>query len=127
MAGNLFGITGAGALSTNFYIALSSTEPQADGTGVTEPVGEDTGYARVPLTSLGNPVDGVLKNTSDVVFPKSLTDWYPPQSPAAYQAIFDGAGANAHLLSATALPKSRIVQSDTNVKFLAGELTISII
>ena len=55
--GNLFKTQTTPALPTAFYLGLSTTAPQVDGTNVTEPV--DAAYARVKLTTLSVPNNGV--------------------------------------------------------------------
>ena len=72
------------ALPDAYYLALSSTEPCADGTGVTEPASA-SGYTRVELTGLSGAVDGVTTNTSTISWPK-LTD---AAGIANYWVLFD--------------------------------------
>lgn len=75
------------ARAAQLEIGLSTTEPQEDGTGITEPAGAD-GYARVEVD---NDTDtwqdaataaegayegkGVKKNAIDIEFPEATGDW----------------------------------------------------
>lgn len=58
-AGNIFNTKTSPALPKTYYIGLSTSAPAINGTGVNEP-STDAGYARVKLSSLGEPVDGVV-------------------------------------------------------------------
>ena len=60
-AGNIFNTKTSPALPKTYYIGLSTSAPAINGTGVNEP-STDAGYARVKLSSLGGPVDGVVTN-----------------------------------------------------------------
>lgn len=62
------------SLPSNYYIGLSKTTPKMDGTGVTEPA-TNTGYSRVLLSNFTSPTDGVVKNTSDIVFNECISSW----------------------------------------------------
>lgn len=63
-------------------VGLSSTAPDRDGTGFTEP-GEETGYERVLLGDtaqslsqlMGSAVEGVITNTKNIFFPKAIIDY----------------------------------------------------
>lgn len=66
----------------NCYMGLSTTTPNADGTGFTEPAAS-TGYARAriglsgtPATQvMGNPSNGSITNTSIIYFPIALANY----------------------------------------------------
>lgn len=70
-----------------YYIALSKTEPQVDGTGITEPVGG--GYSRIAITrntsSFTSSVAGVVKNKITLLSPESTDAW----GVLPYYAVFD--------------------------------------
>lgn len=72
---------------TTYYIALSKTEPLADGTGVTEPVGG--GYTRLAinrgLDDFTLSVNGIVKNKVSVVSSESTTAW----GSLPYYGIYD--------------------------------------
>ena len=62
-----------------YYVGLSTTAPDLDGTGVTEPT-SDTGYARVAALNDENIFanaddDGKVKNHTAIYFPESIKPW----------------------------------------------------
>ena len=62
-----------------YYVGLSSTAPNLDGTGVTEP-DEEAGYARVAVLNDENVFanadsDGKVKNHTAIYFPESIKPW----------------------------------------------------
>ena len=69
-AGNIFNTKTSPALPKTYYIGLSTSAPAINGTGVNEP-STDAGYARVKLSSLGEPVDGVVTNSQAINFNES--------------------------------------------------------
>lgn len=127
IAGNIFNVGSQPDFPTQFYLGLSSTAPNESGTGATEPSASGSGYARVQLTDLTGPTNGVVTTTENITFPKALTDWFPASSPAIVYTIWDGAGSGAHLLASVDLDQSRIVQANTYLTFPAGEISISVV
>ncbi len=123
--GNLFRTATGTALPTNYYIGLSSTQPTANGTGVTEPSTNNTGYARVRLSSLTAPTNGVIKNASAISFPESTADWFPPSSPALYYVIYD-AQSGGNLLMYNQLTASRIIETNTIATIKANSLYLQL-
>lgn len=117
--GNVFNTKTTPVLPTTYYVGVSTTEPQADGTGVTEP--SDTAYSRVLLDSLTEPDDGVITNDQDVEFNDSTTDWSTAANPLTHFVVYD-AQTGGHLLFGEHLKKTKIVQSDSRLSFPAGEL-----
>ncbi len=67
VAGNVFGTKTDPAIPTTYYIGLSTTTPNTNGSGVDEP-STDAGYARVQLTTLSEPLDGVVTNSQAINF-----------------------------------------------------------
>ena len=65
VAGNVFGTKTDPAIPTTYYIGLSTTTPNTNGSGVDEP-STDAGYARVQLTTLSEPLDGVVTNSQAI-------------------------------------------------------------
>ena len=63
--------------ATNYYLGISTTAPQPDGTGITEPVGN--GYARVLMAntkiSFTDAVDGSVQNEIEFQFPEATGSW----------------------------------------------------
>lgn len=73
VSGNVFGSKKTPAVPEKYYLGLSSAAPALDGSGVVEP-GDGTGYARVELTSLSAPVNGVVTNNAAIDFAESTSD-----------------------------------------------------
>lgn len=111
--------------TTEFWVGLSSTEPSRDGTGVTEPAGDD--YARVQLTAFSEPIDGYICNANDLEFAKSTTDWFPADAKAAFWVLFDGAGDEANVLSAGELEKPKTIESDVRTTLAAETLGVTLL
>ena len=74
VAGNVFGTKSEPAIPTTYYIGLSTTAPNINGTGVDEP-STDAGYARVQLTNMSEPLDGVVTNELAINFNESTASW----------------------------------------------------
>lgn len=117
--GNVFGTQSEPSLPTAYYIGLSSTEPTADGAGVTEPSGG--GYMRVQLNSLSVPDAGVIENTADVEFAESTEDW----GTMTHYVVYD-APEGGNLLLFNALEKNRIIQSENQVRFKTSALVFTL-
>lgn len=126
IAGNVFGVGEQPAFPAKYYLGLSSTEPNESGANVKEPETSGTGYTRVALESLSAPENGMVKNTSDITFPRAVTDWFPAGTPATHYVIYDAAtGGNLAIYGA--LGKPRTVESDTYLSFPTGELVITVV
>lgn len=109
---------------SNFYVGLSSTLPNADGTNITEPNGN--GYARVLVTGFSAPNNGVVKNTDALVFPKSSGVWFESTAKAKYWLLFDGNGTTANLLSSGELDEPKTVESNTVITIEAETLSVTL-
>lgn len=107
-----------------FYIGLSSSAPTDAGTNVTEPVAN--GYARVRITAFTQAADGSIENTNDIVFPVSTGTWFPETRLATHWVMFDGPGANAHLLSSGTLEEPIGIWKNTTVTIAAGKVVITL-
>ena len=119
VAANLYCGQNDPAIPTAYYVGLSTTEPALDGTNVTEPSAEDS-YARVVLTDLSSPVDGVVTNASVVKFTESTGDW----GKITHYVIYDGE-TDGNLLMYGALPSARTIEAETEVIIKAGYLKLS--
>lgn len=109
----------------DFYIALSSTAPAFDGTGVTEPP-NSSGYKRVRtdnsiLTFSEADDSGMVSNHARVFFPESITPW----AGISHYAIFDMPDGE-HLLMYGKLNEVMNVPVKTIVSIPAGVLTITV-
>lgn len=110
---------------TEFWVGLSSTEPNRDGSNVTEPTGDD--YARVQVTAFSEAVDGYVQNVDDIEFPKSTSVWFPAEAKATHWVLFDGAGADANLLSSGELLEAKTIETSTRVTLAAETLGITLL
>lgn len=120
VAGNVFKTKENPALPAEYYIGLSSTAPNVNGTGVTEPAGA-AGYARVKLSDLGAPANGVVSNTADINFPESTASW----GTVSHFVIFD-AQNDGNLLMYGALSTARSIEPATVMTIKGGYLKLSV-
>ena len=119
VAGNLFQTKTTPALPTQYYIGLSSTAPNIDGTNVGEP-NASAGYARVELTTLGEPTNGVVTNTAAINFDESTASW----GTITHFVIFDAlTGGNLLMYGALSTPRS--VEAATIMTIKEGYLNLS--
>jgi len=108
----------------DFYVGLSSTLPTQAGANISEPT---TGaYARVKVTAFSNPVNGMVKNTAAIEFPRSTGVWFDSDHKARYWLLFDGSGASAHLLSSGELDEAKTVESNTSITIAAETLSVTL-
>lgn len=112
LMGNIFSTDTSVDIPSKYYIGLSSSAPSADGSNVTEPSASGTGYARVELTSLSEPTNGVITNTSVISFNESLTDWFRSGTPATHYVIYD-APTGGNLLMYNELKTQRVIEANT--------------
>lgn len=117
--GNVFGTDKSVALPTEYYLGLSMSEPQLDGTGVTEP--SAASYSRVKLTNLSAPIDGRIQNSSDVFFAETTEDW----GTITHYVFFPSAEGST-FVGFESLTKPKTVQSESQVRFKAGTLQLSL-
>lgn len=128
---SLFGkISNFGALAAApaIHVALSSTQPNPDGSNVTEPT---TGaYARVAtlaaawnLASAADPA--VLDNAAVITFPVPTADWLGGV-PLGFIALYDAAVLGNFLDWGTvSIPRS-VVNGDPAPSIPAGQISIEI-
>lgn len=121
VAGNVMGAQTDPAIPGKYYLALSQEAPSLDGTGVVEPDSE-AGYARIEMTNLSAPVDGVITNNSELAFNESTGDW----GVLTHYGIFD-AETGGNLLMYEALTQSRTVETGTVMVVRPGYLKLSVI
>ena len=118
--GNVFKSKTNPALPDNYYIGLSTSEPNIEGGNVSEPP-SNGGYSRVLLTELKEPVNGVITNKSSISFNESTSDWGVITHFVIYDAATDG-----NLLMYDTLTSSRTVESDTVVMIKADSLQLTL-
>lgn len=122
VAGNVFNSKTTPSLPTNYYIGLSSTAPNAGGSGVTEP-SADAGYARVRLTSLSEPENGVVTNNQAINFNESTASW----GTITHFVIYDSADVNSgNLLMYGTLSTPRSVETATIMTIKEKYLSLSV-
>lgn len=122
VAGNVFQTKTSPAVPSKYYIGLSTTAPSVDGTGFNEP-SADAGYARVELTSLSEPTDGLVTNTLAINFDESTASW----GTITHFVIFDdGAVDSGNLLMYGALSTPRAVEAATIMTIKENYLKLSV-
>ena len=107
-----------------FYVGLSSTKPNLNGTGVGEPSGGN--YSRVRVTRFSEPENGVITNAESLQFPTSTAEWFSDANKAAYYVIFDGPTTAAHVIGAGALYAAMPVDENVELTIPPGMLSITL-
>lgn len=120
VAGNVFQTATSPSIPTAYYIGLSTTTPTITGTNVTEP-SASAGYARIQLTSLSAPNNGVVTNSQAINFNESTASW----GTVTHFVIYDAA-TSGNLLMYGILSKSRSVDTATVVTIKEGYLTLQV-
>lgn len=123
--GNIFSTDESISIPEKYYIGLSSSAPHVDGTNVTEPSMDGTAYARVELTSLSEPANGVITNEQAINFNESATDWFVAGNPATHYVIYD-APTDGNLLMYNALKTERVIESNTIASIKESSLYIQL-
>ena len=119
IAGNLFRTQTSPSIPTEYYIGLSTTEPTATGTNVSEPA-TSAGYSRVLLNNLSAPTNGVVTNTSNINFEESTSAW----GTITHFVIYD-AEVGGNLLMYGALSTPRVVEAATVMTIRQDYLKLS--
>ena len=118
---NIFHSNGVSSIPEVYYMGLSSSEPDTDGTGATEPSTNGTGYVRAMLDSLSSPNAGVITNNEPIRFNESLTDW----GVMTHYVVYDSENGG-NLLFYGQLSLSRRVEQNTSIIIKAGEMRIQL-
>lgn len=120
VAGNLFHTKETPAIPEAYYIGLSTTEPNKDGSGVTEPPAS-AGYQRVMIEHLSAPTDGKVSNEKPISFSRSTSNW----GTVTHYVIFDSpAVGSGNLLIYDELSAQRTMEADTVLTFEEGCLEL---
>ena len=106
--GNVFKTQTSPGLPSKVYLGLSSSAPDVDGSGATEPLAS-AGYARVELTSLDVPANGVITNKNEMT----------------HFVLYD-APTNGNLLMFNVLSQARSVETATIVMVKTGSLKLTL-
>lgn len=105
------------------YVALSTANPGATGSGMAEPSGG--GYSRKATGAFDSAASGASANTAEIAFDASTGAW-AEGDPLTHFAVFDAA-TDGNLLFYGALDSSRTVDAEgITLRFAAGELDIEI-
>lgn len=118
--GNVFQSKLSPGLPSKVYLGLSSSAPDVDGSGATEPLAS-AGYSRVELNSLDVPTNGVITNKSEISFPESSASW----GTVTHFVLYD-APVNGNLLMFNVLSQARSVEQATIVMVKAGSLKLTL-
>ncbi len=118
--GNVFQTKLSPGLPSKVYLGLSSSAPDVDGSGATEPLAS-AGYSRVELNSLDVPTNGVITNKSEISFPESSASW----GTVTHFVLYD-APVNGNLLMFNVLSQARSVEQATIVMVNAGSLKLTL-
>lgn len=118
--GNVFQTKLSPGLPSKVYLGLSSSAPDVDGSGATEPLAS-AGYSRVELNSLDVPTNGVITNKSEISFPESSASW----GTVTHFVLYD-APVNGNLLMFNVLSQARSVEQTTIVMVKAGSLKLTL-
>ena len=119
-AGNIYRTKETPAIPTEYWIGLSTTAPNLNGTNVSEPVGS-AGYARVKLDMLSEPASGVVTNEANIDFNECTASW----GTVTHFVVFD-AQNGGNLLQYGALSTPRSVEAATIMTIKAGYLNLSV-
>lgn len=111
------------AAPATLYLALSTTDPLDDGSGITEPVGGS--YARLAvannLTNWPAAVGGSKSNGADFTFVTATAGW----GVITHMAIYDAA-TGGNMIAHAALTTSKTIDNGDTVIFQTGNLTITL-
>lgn len=122
VAGNVFNTKTSPALPTKYYIGLSTTAPDANGSNVDEP-STSAGYKRVELTTLSEPNNGVVTNQYAVNFDESTASW----GTVTHFVIYDSPTVDSgNLLMYGELTTPRSVEASTIMTIKEGYLKLSV-
>ncbi|OHB68047.1 MAG: hypothetical protein A2Y77_08885 [Planctomycetes bacterium RBG_13_62_9] len=117
---HLFG-KGSYAPPPAIYVALSTADPQDDGTGAAEPAGGS--YARI-LTSSADwtaASQGCLSNADTIDFGEASASW----GAITHFALYD-ADTGGHLLAHGTLAQAQPVAAGDLVRFAPGDLQVTL-
>ncbi len=111
---------------TTWYLGLSTTDINSDGTGITEPA-SSTGYARVaiPNNSINwsEPSLGIVKNKLEYTFPEITVS----AGTATNVFLSDSLTGNAVIWKKLSASEYRILQSLSTIYIKADDMEFSLI
>lgn len=103
---------------SNIYIALSTTDPLDDGSGITEPTGN--GYARILCNSWSAASGRQKSNSASASIPTPTGSW----GTIAYVALFD-ALSGGNMLAHGALSSPKTIGIGSELTFDPGSIVVS--
>ena len=110
-------------LFSGAYIGLSTTQPNTEGTGVTEPA-SGTGYARVSASNGGfSASNGSVTNNNYLYFPEATVSW----GTILYLCVFENSSPGARLRYFGALTVAKTVEANSVPLFRPGSINISVV
>lgn len=121
VADNVWHTAGATSLPETYWLALSSTEPLEDGTGVTEPSAA-AGYARTQMQGLTAAVDGAVNNGAIISWPKMAT----ADGAVEFWALYD-AQTGGNLLMGDPLDSLKHLDAGTSISVEVNGLTLNVL
>lgn len=117
---HLFGLA-TWTAPANIYAGYSTTTPAKDGTGITEPDGGTTGYARVQVISADwGRTNSEVDNDNVIEFPEATGD----QGTVTHAVLFDAA-TNGNMIWFGALTASKVVSTGDTPRFPAGDFNVT--
>ena len=122
-------LSGKTTLLSSVYIGLSSTAPNVDGTGFSEPA-TGAGYARVLIGTLtgggfnvmGDPVENETANEQIIFFPEATGNW----GTMTHFGLFTSNDLNTKPIISGALTSSVSVPTNYVALFRVGNFQLSI-
>ena len=110
---------------TNIFVGLSSTDPTDDGSGITEVISANNGYARI---STGNanwsPASGAvgtIQNSTELSYAQANSDW-------GIQSFFflSDQGSAGNYLGHGTLTNSKDIQQGDTAKYSVQAITVTL-
>lgn len=121
--GQIFG--GFASAPANIFVGLSTTAPAADGTNITEPVGNAYARASTVPGDWTDPTDAdpsVIDNSSQIDFATPTGAW----GNITHFFLFTTSDNTGVFLGANALTTARNIVADDVVNFQVGELDVTL-
>lgn len=123
VAGNVFKCKTDPPLPEKMFLGVSSTEPNLDGSGVTEPSAA-AGYKRKAIAGLGEPTNGVVRNKQIIELDESTDDW----GVMRYWVVYDSDSIEGgNLLAYGPFERQRTVEGRTTMTVGVGELDLGVV
>jgi len=103
------------------YVALSTSDPTDDGSGIAEPSGNAYARRQTSASDWNAATSGSLDNASDITFGQATGNW----GTITHFALFD-AVTGGNMLAHGELSQPKAIGSSDTAKFEAGDLNISL-